>query len=323
MPSTSISDFSPSNDMIWYSDGSVILVVEKTAFRVHASILAAQCEVFKGMLGIPQPAPDAETGGAEMYEGCPVVRMQDSAVDLTHFLKSIYDFQYFQSGVKSKFPIVAAVLRLSTKYHAPALRHRAISFLSTAYPSTLAAWDKRSIQRLIPPFEDEFCAYVALATETDVRAILPGLYYAAARKPLGQIIPLLRTLAIAPAVQWDVCSDFVLGRERLFQVEIKHILTFLNVEFKHPGCQHSSCATILNNTARLALRKATEAEAYHQWCSANASEVGRSLALCQPCSTTVENSIKDARNVVWEQLPGLFGLPDWETLKARDELDVE
>lgn len=82
-------DFSPSTD-VWYSDGSVVLVAEKTAFRVHGTILAAHCEIFKDMFAIPQPFvadPDAET-----YESCQVLRLQDSPVDLKHFLKSIYDF---------------------------------------------------------------------------------------------------------------------------------------------------------------------------------------------------------------------------------------
>lgn len=84
-------DFVPSTE-IWYSDGSVILVAGKTAFRVHGTIVATHCEIFKDMFAIPQPtAQDAST---ETYEGCQVLRLQDAPVDLKHFLKSIYDFSY-------------------------------------------------------------------------------------------------------------------------------------------------------------------------------------------------------------------------------------
>ena len=82
------ADFSKSLDL-WYSDGSVVLVAEKTGFRVHTSILASSCEVFRDMISIPHPASDDES---EVYENCPVLRLQDSTADLHHFLKAIYDF---------------------------------------------------------------------------------------------------------------------------------------------------------------------------------------------------------------------------------------
>ena len=81
-------DFTKSLD-IWYADGSVILVAEKTGFRVHTSILASACEVFRDMTAIPQPTGD---DGSETCEGCPVLRLHDAAADLHHFLKAIYDF---------------------------------------------------------------------------------------------------------------------------------------------------------------------------------------------------------------------------------------
>ena len=84
-------DFAPSTD-VWYSDGGVVLVAEKTAFRAHCTILAAYCEIFRDMFSIPQPStPDPST---ETYKGHQVVRLQDAAADLKHFLKAIYDLAY-------------------------------------------------------------------------------------------------------------------------------------------------------------------------------------------------------------------------------------
>ena len=80
--------FVKSSD-IWYTDGSVVLVADKTAFRVHTSILSSVSEVFKDMTAIPQPT---EQDGSEKYEEQPVIRLQDSPTDLYHFLKAIYDF---------------------------------------------------------------------------------------------------------------------------------------------------------------------------------------------------------------------------------------
>jgi len=77
----------------------------------------------------------------------------------------------------------------------------------------------------------------------------------------------------------------------------------------------------LNAAANKVARKAAGMEPYHQWCSANPSEVGNSLGLCVPCRETVRVSIEEGRKKVWDQLPSFFGLAEWETLKARDELD--
>ena len=85
---TSVPDFTPSLDL-WYKDGSVVLVTEKTAFRVHTTMLAANCEVFRDMANIPQPS---DGDGSEMYEKCPVIRLGDTAVDMKYFLQTLYDF---------------------------------------------------------------------------------------------------------------------------------------------------------------------------------------------------------------------------------------
>ncbi|KAI0732189.1 hypothetical protein C8Q72DRAFT_168499 [Fomitopsis betulina] len=206
-------DFIPSTD-VWYTDGSVVLVAEKTTFRVHCTIVAAYCEIFKDMFKILQPSkPNPST---ETYEGNQVVRLQDAPADLKHFLKAMYEFGCFQSGGETTFPVVAAVLRLATKYEAPVLRQRAIKYLTTAYPSTLEAWDRRAAYRLVLPFEDEIARYIELAVETDVHVLLPTLYYAATKQPLARVHDRLSRLAVAPPEQWAICRAFVVGREKVY-----------------------------------------------------------------------------------------------------------
>ncbi len=91
LPSPSLSLIQPTAFTkcpdVWYSDGSLVIVTETLAFRVHASIMAANCEIFKDMASMPQPSDDEE-----MYEECPVIRLQDSATEMKHFLGTIYNF---------------------------------------------------------------------------------------------------------------------------------------------------------------------------------------------------------------------------------------
>jgi hypothetical protein len=71
---------------LWFSDGGLVVQAEQSLYRVSGAILAARSPVFKDMLSFTQP-PDAET-----IDGCPVVRLPDSAADVTCFFKAIFDF---------------------------------------------------------------------------------------------------------------------------------------------------------------------------------------------------------------------------------------
>ena len=57
----------------WFSDGSIVLCVDKMLFRVHQTILGKHSEVFDDLFTLPQPIKEEE-----MVEGCRVVMMHDS-----------------------------------------------------------------------------------------------------------------------------------------------------------------------------------------------------------------------------------------------------
>ena len=71
----------------WYADGSIVLVAQRTAFRVYAGWLARRSEVFRDMLSIPvPPQPDGE----QRVSGCPVVRLSDTSEALREFLWAVF-----------------------------------------------------------------------------------------------------------------------------------------------------------------------------------------------------------------------------------------
>lgn len=73
-------------DELWYKDGSIVIEAETTQFRVYQGVLAAQSDVFADMFSIPQP-PTEQRG--ELVEGCPVVKVQDTAIDWTYVLEAL------------------------------------------------------------------------------------------------------------------------------------------------------------------------------------------------------------------------------------------
>ncbi|GJE91294.1 BTB/POZ domain-containing protein [Phanerochaete sordida] len=309
------ADFTKSVD-IWYADGSVVLVADKTAFRVHTSILACSCEVFRDMASIPQPTGE---DSSETFEGCPVLRLQDSTGDLHHFLKAIYDFSYFRPGVKKPFPVVAAILRLSTKYIAPVLRAQAIEMFTSAYPATYAAWKARGTARLVAATEGEFSALVVLAEQTDARALLPAVFYAAAPRPLAETLAALHALPLGEAARQDAAARFLLGRERLQREMTRDVLAFLRNGFARPGCQNGNDTNALVNYCRTALDAMAHDTPYYEQCINDPGAVGAAIPVCPICTTTIKDHIEGAVEKVWQRLPEIFGLPAWEVLTANDD----
>jgi hypothetical protein len=75
---------------VWYDDGTLIICAENTLFRVYRGILAAQSDIFKDMLSIPQPS----SVNAETFEGCAIVRVHDKADDMERLLRVVVDIGY-------------------------------------------------------------------------------------------------------------------------------------------------------------------------------------------------------------------------------------
>jgi hypothetical protein len=71
---------------LWFEDGNIVLRAEHTIFRLYKGFLASHSSIFHDMLALPQPAD----GSAETYENCEVVYMNDSAYEMTEFLKALY-----------------------------------------------------------------------------------------------------------------------------------------------------------------------------------------------------------------------------------------
>ncbi|KAF7351078.1 BTB domain-containing protein [Mycena sanguinolenta] len=162
---------------IWRSDGSVVLQAENMQFRVHWSVLALSSSVFRDMQDIPQP-PDQPS-----VDGCPLVELQDSAIDVEHLLTALYD-PTFLSRAALSLGVVGALLRLGRKYDFKNLFDSAVARLSFQNPATLEEYvnlivDGRYNLTRIIPYPGYTVDLLILARESNMGLVLPVAYYRA------------------------------------------------------------------------------------------------------------------------------------------------
>ncbi|KAF4603796.1 hypothetical protein EYR40_000967 [Pleurotus pulmonarius] len=128
-------------------------------FRVHRSILVGESEVFKDMFIVGQTS--ASTTNAEVYDGVPLIVMQDKAEDVRGFLQAIYKPRsiHLPPGLKclltsmlkssvflerydpASAKLLTSPLLLAVKYQADNLKDRIIEQLEADWPaSDYSAW---------------------------------------------------------------------------------------------------------------------------------------------------------------------------------------
>ncbi|KZT20208.1 hypothetical protein NEOLEDRAFT_1141046 [Neolentinus lepideus HHB14362 ss-1] len=302
---------------LWFEDGNVIFQAQMTFFRVHRGVLAANSSVFKDMFSFPQPPTVTIV---------PEVELHDTAKEVEHFFKTIFIAGYYDRHCKTDFEVVAAVLRLSTKYDVPSYRQRAIKQLALVFPTTLDAWNSRERRsHLYSNFIENAGAVVGLARETHVRALIPSAMYTCCEKGTEAILKAKAN----PATSILGLSSYdrrccLLGRQKLvnaWRMELfsRRCLTPDSFDLfawfegtKHQGCH----AARLKWLAREDVWKMAFGP---EWCKPLQTtwpEV--QYEVCASCGDAFLANFERVRELIWESVPLFFGLSDWTTL--REEL---
>lgn len=97
------------HDILWFSDGNVVLATDKYLFKVYKGLLSMHSSVFRDMFELPNvggsSAGDDGCGtGQEMYDGVPLVTLVgDEGEDVAHLLQAIYDHRYVNMSLILRF----------------------------------------------------------------------------------------------------------------------------------------------------------------------------------------------------------------------------
>ncbi|KAF8059464.1 hypothetical protein FPV67DRAFT_1564885 [Lyophyllum atratum] len=283
---------SPTQSEFWFSDGSIVLIVENTGFRVHQSILSQHSDVFADLFTVPQPSEDADF----MIQGCPVVHLSDSLSDFTDVMKALYQPFYFDTlmpdaELSTLISFVSGILRISTKYNLIFLRRKCISILQTKFPSTLKGCDallssgykyvSSTIVRAIP-----------LAREANVPEILPWAFYISTNIVTDALLQ-------DPILSWKDKALCLAGRDQLWDAQKSLTHRFAFDFTKSHKCQHA-CVSRLPGT--MTWRRSEE---LRDW---------DTLKICQHCLELVQVQHQKGREKVWSSLPSMFHLGTWDDI---------
>ncbi|KAJ7070059.1 hypothetical protein C8F01DRAFT_1328790 [Mycena amicta] len=175
----------------WFDDGSIILQVQTTQFRVAKSMLAMHSTVFRDMFTMPLP-PDEP-----LVDTCPVVVLSgDTAEDWEHLLAAMYTKSCYPEEAKD-ISVLSALLRLSKKYDIPVFRRECLFRFKAQFPTTLEGYDESSGWTYIVPAEQDdqtVVAAVNLAREIQVFSILPYAFYLIEWRSVSDLSVLLNLL---------------------------------------------------------------------------------------------------------------------------------
>lgn len=327
---------------LWFPHADLILRAEDTIFRVLSDVLAARSTVFREMAAFPQPAePEGDT-----IDGAPVVRLHDSAAEVTVFLRAIFDsrcvfwlcysfflcrpsgFSFFMPPPSTaEFSTVVGILRLAHKYDVAYLFRRALSYLDQMYPHTLQELVDNSsgmTDYLVDFPDDVETDLIALQVVSEVGALwlLPAIYYSICGVPAAQLF--------AAGERWNALAISQQQNCLRAQVEFtKAAITthqfIANLPVHHPENLH-------------ACRK-VQLDAYSTLVSSHWSDTHRNLnplsesvfdlleepdaELCVDCNKYAQSEYSTAQLAFWQRLPGIFGLPEWEELVEMRQAVME
>jgi hypothetical protein len=236
----------------------------------------------------------------------------------------------------TNIPIIAGILRLSTKYDVDYLRRRALKHLDALYPLTLAAFDKRQETRTTP-WRDNTAFFVAsLARELRLEWLMPPVLYCVCSCPAGDIVDgYIWNNDVGQEERGDAGEgeeeggrkDQVKKRIKLNKEdrgrcvsalidlgnrEKRDILGFLTVDEVHGCGTPSQC-----RKARVeVLRTVDTSRDYLDPLGAMDNRwEAYAKCVCKVCAEEGRRAHDEERERFWDALPRVLGLSDWDVLE--------
>ncbi|KAJ7232028.1 hypothetical protein B0H12DRAFT_1192428 [Mycena haematopus] len=304
---------------LWFADSGLVVQAEHSLFRVSGAVLAARSPVFKDMLALTR----------ETIDRCPVVKLPESAEDVTCFFRAIFDSSFFEPyPCKVDFESVLSIARLSHKYAVEYLLRRALVHLSYAFPTTLSEYETDSGIRSTN-FRDivenhdaisPCVAVIQLARQVNALWVLPMAFYGLAsadQETIQQVLQCRMFNNQAAKLGGDDIILFLTSSVLLAGLENEAI------SFLHSADSNAKCTGGKRcNTARLSAltqvqNTVAKGDGPHPFNVCFQADIWGVLSegCCTKCYNCLKKAHDQSRQPIWDKLPRICGLPTWPELE--------
>ncbi|PIL26493.1 hypothetical protein GSI_12251 [Ganoderma sinense ZZ0214-1] len=248
----------------------------------------------------------------ETLDGCPVVPLSDSPLDLVHLLRILLPasplcYPTANSAATRSFDEVSAVVRLAHKYHIQSIEDQAIRALQEhPFTTDLSVHSIPPGKQQIPIQGAQFIGAVNLSRLTDTPQVLP-LALLRCSCLGGNLLDGWKrgdgTTEYLSTADIKRCFD---GRVALAQEQFL-LLSRLFDTIPFAKCMaRGACATQMANIARNVVSKEdlVKKPPLHDW----APSIRATPVLCEGCKEVLLDRNKVERQRTWESLPRVFGV---------------
>ncbi|KAF7973183.1 hypothetical protein HWV62_15881 [Athelia sp. TMB] len=293
---------------IWFKDGNIVLQAGRTQFKVYQGLLAESSAVFADLFSVPQP-PVTE---AELVEGCAVVNLADSVVDVTFVLEALFQRRY--ATVREPIPIetVAAFVRMGNKYQINDLLKDGVRRLCYEFPDTLADYDETDDWSTIISRNGVMTDVVNLAREQNILSVLPAALYGYINSNYITEMDIHSTHGLS------LIDERTLSKASLplLRLEGETAFSWLTSD-SPPGCLTlDECTQARNRVIRSSFFPIPNWHGLSSW-----KDVWED-SMCDVCVAKAQELHAAGRQQFWDQFPPLLGLPGWDELR-KEKISLE
>lgn len=230
----------------------------------------------------------------------------------------------YEPGPSADMDFIASVLKISTKYDVPHLRKQFVTALTPYFPSTLLDFDEA------PEMPGESLDHVTaqlfritnICKECDLPVLLPVAYFWICEVDMEKLLDGVKPeeedspITLTPANLRSV----LLARDGLQHRTRQRNFSFIFDRSKsiHEGGigLEATCTSPdrCNQFRESFIRPFFEADYLKPLSKIFGSGVYLGFSLCDYCSEKTLTCTEEERAALWEDLPSIFGLADWETL---------
>ncbi|KAJ7435219.1 hypothetical protein B0H11DRAFT_1859193 [Mycena galericulata] len=299
----------PVRSDIWFEDGNLVVQAQDTQFRAYKGVLGSR------LSAILEEQMNNLGETSKSVEGCPLLYLPDSSIDVEHVFRAIFDRWSFPDAEALPFEVVVAFMRLGRKWGMKPLYDGALDRLSFVFPATKDEYTKNPIEtriRFHDPTNKERRGEIAidtilLARELNLPCLLPAAFWYAATHV--DILANDHANSISVADRHTILS----AMNALRFAHAEYLFSWLDESLvASPNCRQTATRSCSEKKLRYSVElwKPPGMSLRFNW------RPGAEDGLCDACVTLGREHHGEGAKRLWEELPSFFDLPSWKELLA-------